>query len=138
MLHRATSALVNPVKLRLKVIVILLRNPITVRAAIHPEQECFMVCSQQTVSEVLQSSKGRQKSQEHSRHLQPISTSTQQAALKQSRKQMCRWAHHLKGQGPALLSSTNALFIPVMGPKPERHILNPIFILRQIKQDNLI
>lgn len=86
MLHRATSALVNPVKLGLKVRVILLRNPLTARAAIHPGQQCFMVCSQQTVSEVLQSSKGRQKPREHSRHLQSISTSTQQAALRQVRK----------------------------------------------------
>lgn len=86
MLHRATSILVNPVKLGLKVIVILLRNPIRVRAAIHPGQECFMVCSQQTVGEVLQSSKGRQKSQEHSRQVQPISTSTQQAALREVQK----------------------------------------------------
>lgn len=43
----------------------------------------------------------------------------------------------LKGQDPALLSSTSALFISVMCPKPERHILNPVFILRWTKKANL-
>lgn len=88
MLHRATSALVNPVKLSLKVIVILLRNPITVRAAFTRDRNVsWCAPSKQSMSCIRAAQAGRNPGSTADMY----STSTQFSG--RSKKQMCRWAH---------------------------------------------
>lgn len=128
MLHRGTSALANPAKLSLKVIVILLRDPITLRAAFTRYRNVsWCAPSKQSMSCSSAAKAGRNPRSTAGMY----SPSAHPHSSQGGPKSKCTGGHaSLKGQGPALLSSTNALFIPVMGLRPERHILNFIFILR--------